>query len=415
MFEALVITLREGVEAALVLAIAIGILRREGQANRVPALLGGAGVALAASVVLAVLATRITYNEDAVEGWAMLVGAVFVLSLTWWMWKAAPRMKQEIEAGLARGSGHGVFGVALFGFVMVIREGFETAVFLSAAEFNSSGLQLVAGALIGLTLATVFGVLFARGALKVPLKPFFSLTTAVLLLVAFQLVAGGLHELSEALVLPASRSEMALVGPLVKNELLLFTLTLALAVGWMLLGAARGAVAPAADASGPQSRLARTAAARDAAWRRGLGMLGLLVVSLLAVAFVTRARIPGPESATVLVPAGDAVAFEAGALADGHMHFYAAQLASGSVRFFAIQVGSEIRTCLDACEICGPKGYFMQGGSAVCRNCTSPIPLSSLGRGGGCNPVPLVSRRDGGRVRVLASDLEAAKVKGGGR
>ena len=96
----------------------------------------------------------------------MLVGAAFVLSLTWWMWKTAPRMKQEIEAGLARGSGGGMLGVALFGFVMVVREGFETAIFLAAAEFNSGGLQLWAGAAIGLALAAGFGVLFARGALK---------------------------------------------------------------------------------------------------------------------------------------------------------------------------------------------------------------------------------------------------------
>lgn len=414
MFEALVITLREGVEAALVLAIAAGILRREGQPNRVAALLSGAAMALAASVALAVLATRITYNAEIVEGVAMLVAAAFVLALTWWMWKAAPRMKQEIEAGLARGRGHGVLGVALFGFVMVIREGFETAVFLSAAEFNSGGLQLLAGALIGLALATVFGVLFARGALKVPLKPFFSLTTAVLLLVAFQLLVGGLHELSEGKVLPSSRTEMALVGPIIKNELLLFTLTLALAVGWMLLGAGRGASAPAADATGPESRLARATAARDAAWRRGLGVLGLLVVGLLAVAFVTRARIPGPEPATALAAEAGGVSFDAAALADGRMRFYEAPSPSGAVRFFAIQVGDQVHTCLDACEICGPKGYFQQGGAAVCRNCTSPIALSSLGRGGGCNPVPLVSRREGSRVVVSNADLEAASHAGAG-
>ncbi len=372
-------------------------------------------MALAGSVVLAVLATRMTYNEEIVEGTAMLVGAAFVLTLTWWMWKAAPRMKQEIEEGLARGSGGGALGVALFGFVMVIREGFETALFLSAAQFNSSGLQLLAGALVGLALATVFGVLFARGALKVPLKPFFSLTTAVLLLVAFQLVVGGLHELSEGKVLPASRTEMALVGPIVKNELLLFTLTLALAVGWMLSGAGRAPAAPSPAASGPESRLARAAAAGDAAWRRGLGVLGLLVVGLLAAAFITRARIPGPEPATPLAPTGDGVAFEAGMLADGHMHFFDARLPAGNVRFFAIQVAGQIHTCLDACEICGPKGYFLQGGAVVCRNCTSPIALQSLGRGGGCNPVPVAFRRDGARVVLSTTDLEAAKPLGEGK
>ena len=429
MFEALVITLREGVEAALVLAIAAGILRRQGQADRVPSLLAGAALALAASIALAVLATRITYNQEIVEGVAMLVGAVFVLTLTWWMWKSAPRMKQQIEAGLSRGTAQGAFGVALFGFVMVIREGFETAVFLSAAEFNSSGLQLLAGALIGLALAAVFGVLFARGALKVPLKPFFSLTTAVLLLVAFQLLVGGLHELSEGRVLPASRTEMALVGPVVKNELLLFTLTLALAVGWTLAGTGAAGATPAASGaagtasptsptsrtSGPQVRLARASVARELAARRSLSVLGLLVVGLLTVAFLTRARIPGPEPATPLAPNGDGVAFDAGVLADGRMHFFEAHLQSGSVRFFSIQVAGLVYTSLDACEICGPKGYFMQGSAVVCRNCTSPIALSSLGRGGGCNPVPVSFRREGTSVVVPTAALEAARPLGEGR
>jgi len=416
-FEALVITLREGVEAALVLAIASGLLRRQGRGDLMGALLAGAGVALAASVALALLATRITYNEEIVEGTAMLVGAVFVLTLTVWMWRAAPRMKEEISSGLARGAASGALGVAAFGFVMVVREGFETAVFLAAAQFNSSGLALWAGALVGLALAVAFGVAFARGALKISLKPFFSLTTAVLLLVAFQLVVGGLHELSEGKVLPASRAEMALVGPIVKNELLLFTLTLALAVGWMLLGAGRspggGSAAPVA--TGAEARLARAAASRERTWRRGFAALGLLVVALLAASFVSRARIPAAEPATELTPDGGAVAFDAGLLADGRMHFFTAPTATGSVRFFAIRVAGEVRTNLDACEICGPIGYFLEGGAAVCRNCTSPIALSSLGRPGGCNPVPVRSRVEDSRVVLELADLAAAATLAKGR
>jgi len=418
MFEALIITLREGVEAALVLAIASGLLRRQGRGDQVGALLGGAGVALVVSGVLAVLATRITYNEEIVEGVAMLVGAVFVLTLTVWMWRAAPRMKEEISSGLARGAARGALGVAAFGFVMVVREGFETAVFLAAAQFNSSGLALWAGALVGLALAVAFGVSFARGALKISLKPFFSLTTAVLLLVAFQLVVGGLHELSEGRVLPASRTEMALVGPIVKNELLLFTLTLALAVGWMLMGAGR---APAADAatesatSTPQARLARAHASRERTWRRGLAGLGLVVVALLAASFVSRARIPAAEPATALAPEGAAVSFDAGLLADGRMHFFETPLGEGSVRFFAIRVGTDVRTNLDACEICGPIGYFLEGGAAVCRNCTSPIALSSLGRRGGCNPIPVRSRVEGSRVVLDVAALAAAAPLAKGR
>lgn len=418
MFEALVITLREGVEAALVLAIAAGLLRRRGLGRRIPALLGGAGVALVASAGLAVLATRLTYNEELAEGTAMLVAAVLVLTLVAWMWRAGPHMRQEIEAGLGRAEGGwlaGGAGVALFGFAMVLREGFETAVFLSAAEFNSRGLLVWVGALAGLAGAAVFGVLFARGALKVPLKPFFSLTSAVLLLFAFQLLVGGLHELSEGRFLPASRTEMAVVGPLVKNELLLFTLTVALGLGWLLFGAG-GAPAPGpADASGPAARLVRAARGRDAAWRRATLMLGVLVVGLLAVAFVQKSRVPAPAPAQALPLADGGVSLARGALADHRMHFFETDVPGGHVRFFAILVGDDLKTCFDACEICGGRGYFLQNGAAVCRNCTSPIPLASLGRTGGCNPIPLPHRERDGVVHITAADLATVLPHLGGR
>ena len=81
----------------------------------------------------------------------------------------------------------------------------------------------------------------------------------------------------------------------------------------------------------------------------------------------------------------------------------------------AIQVGQELRTCLDACEICGDKGYFESSGSVVCRNCTSPIAISSIGRTGGCNPIPLPHRLEGSGVVVAAGDLRAALPKLEGR
>src|SRR3989454_449871 len=89
MFEALVITLREGVEAALVLAIALSLLRRRGLERLEWALFAGAGVAIGLSALTAVLVTRITYDEDLAEGVAMLVGAGLVVSLVWWMWVSA--------------------------------------------------------------------------------------------------------------------------------------------------------------------------------------------------------------------------------------------------------------------------------------------------------------------------------------
>ena len=417
MFEALVITLREGMEAALVLAIALAMLRRRGATHLRGALFAGAAVALVLSVVGAALAIRVTYNEELAEGVAMLVGSLLVVSLVWWMWRAAPHMKEEIESGVMRAAGGGgsATGLFLFAFGMVFREGVETAIFLSAAGLNSRGLALWLGALLGLAIAVGFGALFARGALRIPLKPFFSFTSAVLLLVALRLFVGGLHELSEAQVLPSSRAEMALIGPIVRSELLLFAFTVGLAAAWLAF-AKRPAAAPAeAAASGPDARRARAERARDDARRRWTGFLGLVVVAFLATAFVRTSRAPERPPAEPLAAEAGAVSLDPAALPDRHPRFFEAELAAGPVRIFAVRVDGSVRVCLDACEICGAKGYFEQGGSMVCRNCMSPIVLKSIGRSGGCNPIPLSSRESGGRIVISTADLEAALPKLRGR
>ena len=407
MFEALVITLREGVEAALVLAIALSILKRRGLERRAGALWAGALVALLASVGIAALASRITYDEELAEGIAMLVGAALVLTLVVWMWRSASHFKEEIETGIGRATAAGSgFGLFLFAFGMVFREGVETAIFLSAAGFNSQGVALWLGALIGLTLAAVFGVLFVRGTLRVPLKPFFTLTSAVLVLIAIQLFVGGLHELSEAQVLPSSRAEMAIIGPFVKNELLLFAMTIALAAAWLLI-APSGAPPAAEPTSSPQARLERAARGRERAWRRGTGVIGLVVVALLTTAFAQQSRLPGKAPAKSVPLEGDAATVDVSDAHDGHIHFYEATTTKGTVRFFVIQVGSRLEACADACQICGDKGYFESGGAVVCRNCTSPIALNSLGRAGGCNPIALPHRIEGDRLSIAVSDLDA--------
>jgi high-affinity iron transporter len=413
MFEGLLIALREGVEAVLVLAIALAFLRRRGQERLVGAVFSGAGAALILSVGIAALATRVTWNEELAEGIAMLVGAALVVTLVAWMWRAAPRIREEVEAGLGRasdrsGTASSALGVFLFSFALVLREGAETAVFLSAARFNSEGLGLWLGALVGLGLAVGLGILFVRGSLKVPLRPFFTVTSAVLSLLALQLLVGGLHELSEAEVLPASKTEMAIIGPMVRSELLLFALTIALVVGWLVLGPRRPAPSPA-ESMGPEARLARAAAQRDAARRRWSGIVGLLIVALLASAFVQQSRQPERPLAQPLTPNGDGVQFDAAPLADGHPHFYQVPVEGSTVRFFALRVGQDIRTCFDACEICGDKGYYERGSALICRNCSAPIVRSSLGRTGGCNPIPLPHQSlTGSTIAISSADLKAA-------
>jgi FTR1 family protein len=420
MFDALIITLREGVEAVLVLSIALAYLRRAGRAHLSGALFGGAFAALVLSAGVAALAARMTWNEELAEGIAMLVGAVLVGTLVVWMAKAAPHMKAEIEQGMARATdgpraGGGGGGVFLFALAMVLREGAETAIFLSAARFNSEGLSLWVGGLAGLALAIGFGVLFVRGSVRLPLRPFFTVTSAVLGILALQLLAGGLHELSESGVLPASKSEMAIIGPIVRSDLLIVTLTIALVATWLLLGRP-GAAAALAAAAGPEARLVLAAARRDAARRRWSGIVGILMVGLLSTAFAQQSRQPLRAAGEPLAITDGEARFDATPLVDGHLRFYEVPVEGRTIRFFALQVGDDVRTCFDACEICGDKGYFERGPELICRNCTAPIVRTSLGRTGGCNPIPLPhQRRPDGTVSVTAQDLKLVVRHLGGR
>jgi uncharacterized membrane protein len=82
---------------------------------------------------------------------------------------------------------------------------------------------------------------------------------------------------------------------------------------------------------------------------------------------------------------------------------------------FVIDVDGRLQTCADACEICGDQGYYQMGDEVICRNCTAPIPPHTLGRSGGCNPIPIAARLEGDRLRIGASELEALTPRMHGR
>src|SRR5580765_1632442 len=230
MLQALIVTLREGVEAALIVGITLAYLSKIERPELRRVVYAALGVAFVCSIGVAIVLSHTQFNQDIFEGWVMLVAAFFVITMIWFMSRAAKRLKGEIEGkvgGLA-GSGR-IFGLFLFVFLMVLREGVETVLILAAVEFNSTQLLSFMGTLIGVLLAVLFGVMFVKGSIRINLQRFFRVTTVILIFVAAQLVVSGLHELSENGVLPSSREEMALIGPIVRNDLFFFVTILALA------------------------------------------------------------------------------------------------------------------------------------------------------------------------------------------
>ncbi|HEY6330388.1 MAG TPA: FTR1 family protein, partial [Blastocatellia bacterium] len=232
MFQSLVVTLREGVEAALIVAIVLGYLRKVGRSDLARSAYAGLGLAVVLSVILGILFRRLEIDEDRFEGWMMLIGAVFVASMVFWMWRTASKLKGEIETHISKVAAQSAegfsFGVFIFVFMMIAREGVETVLFLGAVQLNTSAMMNFIGGITGLALAVVFGILFVKGSIRINLRKFFSITSIILIVVAAQLLISGLHELSESMILPSSEREMSIIGPIVKNDAFFYLVVLAL-------------------------------------------------------------------------------------------------------------------------------------------------------------------------------------------
>ncbi len=240
------------------------------------------GASLALGFILHTL--QLTELGDAYEGWLMLTGAVFVASMTVWMWRTGKRLKQEIEsklstlAGGPRAPGRwAAWGLFVFVFLMVFREGTETVLFLAAVSLRTTALMNFIGGVLGLALAVGLGVAFFKGSLKVNLRKFFAVTTLVLLVVAVQLFVSGLHELSEALVLPSGPREMRIVGKLVNNDALFFVVVVALCL-FLVITQRIQAGGMAADELGrlaaPERRKVLAEQRRDRFWKTAAAVRG---------------------------------------------------------------------------------------------------------------------------------------------
>lgn len=418
MFQSLVITLREGVEAALIIGIVVAYLAKTGRSNWNRIVFAALTAAVAGSVVAAYFVHRLEVTEEAYEGWLMLVGATFVASMVVWMWKTGKRLKQEIETRLsglsAAPSRAAAAGLFCFVFLMVFREGIETVLFLAAVSLRSSDLMNFMGGVIGLGLAIGLGVAFFKGSIKVNLRKFFTVTSLVLLAVAVQLLVSGLHELSEGQILPSSQREMALIGPVVNNEAFFFLVIVALClflVAAQRIRAGGKSEAELARLPAPERRKARATERRERFWKTAASVVGALVLTLISAEFIYSRTAQAMTPPTPLSIVDGVARIPSAQLADHKLHHYAVSVDGGDVRLIAILDSTgTVRAALDACLICGAQGYYQNGSNVICRNCASAIYIPTIGQAGGCNPIHIDYVVEGDSVVISAHALaDAAK------
>ncbi len=203
MGSSLLITLREGLEIALVLAIIVAYLQKTGRADRLGSIWAGSAVAAVLCVATGLLFNQAVGEfegkwEQFIEG-ALAFAAVGVLTwMIFWMRGHARGISSELHSKIDAAIDHSPLALAVVAFVAVAREGFETVLFLLGAKTESaSGAAVVVGGLIGLSIAAVLGYLFYLGGDRIDLKKFFNWTGLLLILFAAGLFAKGVHEFRE--------------------------------------------------------------------------------------------------------------------------------------------------------------------------------------------------------------------------
>lgn len=209
MLASLLLSLREGLEAALIIGIVLGVLVKLNRFDLKRPVWMGAGMAVVASLAAAFLLNLLGMKfegraEEIFEGIAMLLAAGVLTWMIFWMQNAAGNLKHEIEER-TRGavSSQGASALFALAFLAVFREGIELALFLLAVQQTASPLQTLVGAFLGLASAVVLGWLLFNSTRGLSLRGFFQVTNVLLIIFAAGLVGLGVHEFNEAGIIPS--------------------------------------------------------------------------------------------------------------------------------------------------------------------------------------------------------------------
>lgn len=205
MGSAFLITLREGLEISLVVAIIAAYLVKTGHRRHLPSMWVGVGAAAIASIASGFVFDSLIGDltgrwEQAIEGTLAFLAVAVLTWMIFWMRRNSRNISGDLHAKIDVALGRSTLALAVISFVAVAREGFETALFLIGAETSAtSGAAVVVGGFVGLAVSVVLGVAFYAGSAHIDLRRFFQYTGLLLILFAAGLFAKGLHEFRELL------------------------------------------------------------------------------------------------------------------------------------------------------------------------------------------------------------------------
>lgn len=201
------IGLREGLEASLIVSILIAYLVKSDRRREIRFVWWGVAAAIALVVavfaVITIVFDQLSFKAQEIVGGTMSIIAVGMVTwMIFWMRRTARHLKRELEGSMSRALELGPLALATVAFLTVGREGLETSAIVWATIIGSTTSGPFVGSILGILVAVALGWLIYRGALRINLSVFFTVTGALLIIVAAGVLAYGIYDLQEARVLP---------------------------------------------------------------------------------------------------------------------------------------------------------------------------------------------------------------------
>jgi high-affinity iron transporter len=224
MITSILLSLREGLEAALIIGIVLGALRRTDRSDLKRPLWAGVLSAVIVSLLSALLLRAVDKElkgpaEQIFEGVTLLLAAGVLTWMIFWMRRQSGSMKSELESNVNRAANLGGGGALYFlAFISVLREGIELALYLTASSLTSGGVQTLLGTSIGLITACLLGYLIYTATIRLNLQRFFTITGVILILFAAGLIAHSVAEFNEAGIIPAIINPIWNLNPLLNDQ-----------------------------------------------------------------------------------------------------------------------------------------------------------------------------------------------------
>ena len=424
MAESFIILLREGIEVALVVGILVVYVRKLDQPALLQSAYLGIGLAVLASIIGAILFQKLALDNESLEGYFLFSAAAFVATMIIWMWRTAKGMRRQLEQRLDTitrkvSSWQVRVGILFFTFLMVLREGIETAIFLGAVTLRESSMQSFVGGLLGLLAAIAFGVLFVKGSVRIDVGRFLRVTAVVLLIFVTQLLVNATHEFYEMGILPPQPAIMGIIGPIVRNNLLFILAILSIPAFMFMI--------PSAN----RHKLSVDRKPAHKRWQLAAGLITLSIVFFLGFGdvFSTRSE-NGIEPAKQTHLDEGFVHIPLSEVDNGALHRFTLRQDTVEIRFLVMRTGlSSYTTAFDACRPCYNYGkFYVSGTNIICSQCEAAYPVSKLSRlyqhkelagdnpaatntgdDPGCFPMYLRSRVEGGQILISAEDLQSKR------